>query len=213
MFSTNLRSGLIFGSLVIMMIGCDSVTVTQPFGERPSDRDIDGVWHSDDMRGYSYMIKSTNDGERFIGVVHWDAKNQVFHTDTGKLDIRTHAGNDFLFVQTEPSESPWLIAVVDWDDDGRSCKVRPADPTHFRRLVENNVLDGQILTETQLGLQEQPSRHHSDVVEEIRLSVADQTLMEYLQPSNVKKLFLSKPAIRFNRVIGEPPLLKSKHNK
>ena len=193
----------IFAAVVLLFVfmGCDSVTVNQPFGEQSSRNDIDGIWRSDELPWHCFLVRTTSKGGAYLGITTWDKELQEFKTSTGSLEIRKHAGREFIFAKRKPPEIGWcLLAILVEGQNENECKIRLSDPASFRRLVVEKTLPGKIVSIPQPKSGRKMLTADSEVEIEVQLEATDGTLEKYLETTKLKRLFLQNPTFEFKRL-------------
>ncbi len=136
---------LIATALLVLALGCDSVTVDKPFGKAIDATVLDslrGTWI--DNRETVYHVERGESSDFVVGFTEWDKKTHEFKTRNIPVDLRLVGDRRLLFASTGVKRDDrfafiWLSRMEDDALYARAC-----DPKVFRQAVADGKLDGEI---------------------------------------------------------------------
>ena len=130
-------------AVTLASLGCDSVTITEPFGAPVAPEQLKtviGRWSDEESNLIELRLSKTN--ELVGGHLTWDEETQRFVSKSDKLDIRTAENVNYIFY-TEDKESSFVR--VELIGDGHINFYLPY-PDSFRNAVNSGSLNGIVTT-------------------------------------------------------------------
>jgi len=135
---------VIISALTAGAIGCDSVVLDAPVGERltsHANSEFAGRWINDEFEVLE--IRQAKDGGLVTGVLIWDEEKQEFQAETHPIDSR-RIGSAIYFLGRDDSNNDFGFVRIERTGENELTMHLP-DPAKFRSAVEDGRLDGDII--------------------------------------------------------------------
>jgi len=137
-------AALIAVSVAVGLLGCDTVTLDAPIGERLTGNEIEafvGRWTNNESEVVD--IRLTKDGQLVAGSLSWDEGLQRHVAQDHTFDAR-HIGpvTYFLFHDDDDAERFGFVRV--YRTDNMEMKMYRPNAKRFRAAVQDGQLDGTL---------------------------------------------------------------------
>jgi hypothetical protein len=126
--------------IMLLSLGCDSVTITEPFGDTTVTeqlRNVAGRWSDEKNNIFELRISKSN--ELIAGHLTWDDKSQQFVGKSEKVNVRTAENAIYIFV----TDKETTFFRVEGINDGKIILYIP-QPKSFREAVDAGLLTGSV---------------------------------------------------------------------
>lgn len=168
----------------IILAGCSSVTMKEPFPETPltaqEQQQLTGTWQ---LEGSVWQVAFTSNGIPWMAAVEW--KDEDFRTSKSRLYFTRH--NDALYVcmPTEPDrEDEFFFAEIKPVANGKRVNAWGPDIDYFVALAEGGLLKGTV----NKGEHSITVRLDTPATEILELISTNPAALNYKEPLLFKKL-------------------------
>lgn len=132
--------------VAIALVGCDSVTVDQPFGE-PASKELcsklRGIWG--DLEGNVYHVETKSDNDLVVAVTQWNSKKKKFTTRNIPMKLMVVGERPLLFFPADEGDNPTFAFLWLSQLDKDSLNARNPNADAFREAVESGQLQGKVV--------------------------------------------------------------------
>lgn len=168
----------------IILAGCSSVTIQEPFPESPltaqERQQLTGTWQ---LEGSVWQVAFTSNGIPWMAAVEW--KDEDFRIRKSRLYFTKHNAALYVCMPTEPDrENEFLFAEIKPADNGKSVNAWGPNIDYFSGLVENGQLKGSV----NKGEHAVTVRLESPAVEILGLISTNHATLNYKTPLLFQKL-------------------------
>ena len=135
---------LMLAALIAGAIGCDSVVLDAPIGERltsDANSSFAGRWIDDESE--IFEIRQTKGGGLVSGALVWDEKTQQYRAQTQHIDSR-RIGSAIYFLWRDDPDGDFGFFRIERTGESELTMHLP-DPAKYRSAVEDGKLDGDII--------------------------------------------------------------------
>ena len=135
-------TSLIGASLIVGLIGCDSVTLDGPVGERITEAEASafvGRWTAGESEVIEFRLNST--GKLSAGTLRWDDEQQKHVAVNNEINVR-RVGKVMYFQFSNDKEIFGFVRIEQTGD--QEFKMYSPDSKAFRTAVEEGKLDGMV---------------------------------------------------------------------
>jgi hypothetical protein len=169
--------------LLLASVGCDSVTIDKPIGQRiDSSRTENVVGRWTDSENNIIELRLSKNQELVGGHLAWDEEVQRFTSKSGVLDVRTLDDKVYLFLTDEKESIFFRVELV----NPNQMQLFIPEPSKFRDAVKAGEISGTITPK---------KNEHFDV----RIT-ADAKLASFLSADDWQKNYMSDPIIEYTRL-------------
>jgi hypothetical protein len=170
---------IIFQIVMFAIVGCNSVTIKEPLGERTPNapETLKGIWASEDGKVIEACVSKR--GELFAGAFDWNEAKNKFEAETLKV-LPTRAGKlQLLNFIADPKLSDGRFAFIRYEiDDGKTVRVYLPAASVFEQTVKSGKLKGTV--------------RKQQFTTEVQVDEPAKAVLDFITKSGVDKCFESK---------------------
>jgi hypothetical protein len=168
--------------LLLASVGCDSVTIDKPIGQRidsSKTENVVGRWT--DSENNIIELRLSKNQELVGGHLAWDEEAQRFTSNSEVLDVRTLDDKVYLFLTDEKETIFFRVELV----NPNHLKLFIPDPSKFRDAVRAGEISGTVTPK---------KNDHFNV-----LITADAKLASFLSADDWQKNYMTDAIIEYTR--------------
>jgi hypothetical protein len=171
---------LVLPFMALLTIGCNTVTIRQPLGDRDPNayKLLQGIWMTDE--GEIIEARVSDLGQLFVGNLEWDEAKDKFKTET--LNVRaTRAGKlQLLQIKDDPKTTDERFAFARYEIvNEKTVRVYPPNAAVFEVAVKTGRLKGTV--------------QKKQFASEVRLDDTSEAVLEFIAKTGVDACFGGKP--------------------